>query len=748
MKKILLSLSSMMLVLINIPSNILYASSENLSTLTISGKNGENIEGKFEVTKIDGSNVIKTTIIENGNFVIEGTSLDEVAEQIVVEPNFNGSITIKNLKLFYNDSYYASAPIDIDASSNVELIIDGENSIRAPQYYPAIGFYGDDNSGTLTLSSINDGYLYALGGGSDAAAIGGASTIKASPNSGNIIINSGNYDISSFGAAGSGIGSGANGGNIKKIEINGGTINAIAQGSTSSGAAIGAGASSSVDEIIINGGIINASCINKYGSNTKGAAIGSGSYGSVKSITINGGIITTNTDYGVGIGSGINYSTTKNIDKIEINGGTIKTTHNNESVINSIGITDGSSNSVQDIIINGGSINTKHFSKEVKDKNNNELISLIITDLNSFNGVKVDDVDYKITFIDEDKSLYLYVTKNNHQITISNDENDITYNAIYDNINDNFTIEKDNEEESFPWEEINAIPTIEANDLSLKLNSLFNDEIAKANVTAYDEEEGNLTDKIQVIYNNVDTSIIGNYQVTYQVSDSKLATCTKTINVEVYEELTPINYLPVITGENKTIEVGSVFNDEIAKQGISAEDKEDGNLTDRIQVSKNDVNPNLIGVYHVEFKVEDNDGGVSFLTIEVQVIEKAIINYPTIDAQDITLYLNDEFNDNIALQNVSAYDVEDEDLSDQVRVIKNNVDTSKTGTYEVIYEVKDSDNNVTQKKINVYVINHDDSPVKNNDLTPLSITLISVGGGVVFIGILVGIYFLFIKKKK
>lgn len=48
-----------------------------------------------------------------------------------------------------------TAPIDIYASTNVNLIIEGNNSIRVPQYYPAIGFYGDDATNTLTLSSGN-----------------------------------------------------------------------------------------------------------------------------------------------------------------------------------------------------------------------------------------------------------------------------------------------------------------------------------------------------------------------------------------------------------------------------------------------------------------------------------------------------------------------------------------------------------------------------------------------------------------
>lgn len=96
-----------------------------------------------------------------------------------------------------------TAPIDIYASSNVNLIIEGNNSIRVPQYYPAIGFYSDDATNTLTLSSETNGYLYALSGSKGASAIGGSANsflfINTSPNVCDIVINSGEYKLHSLG---------------------------------------------------------------------------------------------------------------------------------------------------------------------------------------------------------------------------------------------------------------------------------------------------------------------------------------------------------------------------------------------------------------------------------------------------------------------------------------------------------------------------------------------------------------------
>lgn len=54
----------------------------------------------------------------------------------------------------------------------------------------------------------------------------------------------------------------------------------------------------------------------------------------------------------------------------------------------------------------------------------------------------------------------------------------------------------------------------------------------KNNATASDEEDGNLTQKM-IITGNVDTSQLGTYEVTYQVTDSKGASDSKTILVQV-----------------------------------------------------------------------------------------------------------------------------------------------------------------------------------------------------------------------
>lgn len=83
------------------------------------------------------------------------------------------------------------------------------------------------------------------------------------------------------------------------------------------------------------------------------------------------------------------------------------------------------------------------------------------------------------------------------------------------------------------WVPINAAPVIKATDKTLTVGDTFD---PKADVTAKDKEDGNLTDKIEILKNTVDPSKPGVYEVTYKVTDSKGASCTKTIKVTVKEK--------------------------------------------------------------------------------------------------------------------------------------------------------------------------------------------------------------------
>ena len=245
-------------------------------------------------------------------------------------------------------------------------------------------------------------------------------------------------------------------------------------------------------------------------------------------------------------------------------------------------------------------------------------------------------------------------------------------------------------------EPLNAAPIIKAEDKTLTVGDTFD---PKADVTATDAEDGNLTDKIEILNNEVDTTKPGKYEVTYKVTDTKGASYTKTITVTVNPKMEVLNAIPTIKAEDKTLTVGDTFD---PKADVTAEDVEDGNLTDKIEILKNEVDTTKPGKYEVTYKVTDNQGASRIKTITVTVNPKMeVLNaIPTIKAEDKTLTVGDTFDPKA---DVTAEDVEDGDLTDKIEILKNEVDTTKPGKYEVTYKVTDNQGASRTKTITVTV---------------------------------------------
>ena len=260
-------------------------------------------------------------------------------------------------------------------------------------------------------------------------------------------------------------------------------------------------------------------------------------------------------------------------------------------------------------------------------------------------------------------------------------------------------------------EVLNEAPVIHATDKTITVGDTFD---PMAGVTATDTEDGNLTTKIEVKKNDVDTTTPGKYEVTYKVTDNQGASFTKSITVTVNPKMEVLNEAPVIHATDKTITVGDTFD---PMAGVTATDAEDGNLTTKIEVKKNDVDTTKAGKYEVTYKVTDNQGATRTKTIAVTVNPKMeVLNEaPTIDAADKTITVGDTFDPKAG---VTAKDAEDGDLTNKIEVVKNTVDTKKAGEYEVTYKVIDSDGATRTKTIKVTVKEKAPAPSTDKDKTP------------------------------
>lgn len=153
------------------------------------------------------------------------------------------------------------------------------------------------------------------------------------------------------------------------------------------------------------------------------------------------------------------------------------------------------------------------------------------------------------------------------------------------------------------------------------------------------------------------------------------------------EELPQVNKAPELKGiKDVTLTVGDAFD---AREGVTASDKEDGDLTDEIVIT-GEVDTEVAGTYELVYSVSDYEGletsATRTITVEEVVVEPNTA--PELKGiKDVTLTAFDAFD---AMAGVTAFDKEDGDLTDAI-VIEGEVDPEVVGTYELVYSVSDSE---------------------------------------------------------
>lgn len=128
--------------------------------------------------------------------------------------------------------------------------------------------------------------------------------------------------------------------------------------------------------------------------------------------------------------------------------------------------------------------------------------------------------------------------------------------------------------------------------------------------TASDNADGDLTMSV-VVSGTVDTNTIGQYTLTYSVTDSADNSTSTTRTVTVAEFTPDDQTAPVISlvGGNRTLTVGDTWSE----PGFSATDDVDGDLTNQVTVTGT-VDTSKAGSYNLVYSVTDaagNEGSTS-----------------------------------------------------------------------------------------------------------------------------------------
>lgn len=150
---------------------------------------------------------------------------------------------------------------------------------------------------------------------------------------------------------------------------------------------------------------------------------------------------------------------------------------------------------------------------------------------------------------------------------------------------------------------------------------------------------------------------------------------------------------PVFSGiSDVRVHHGSSFD---PYAGVTASDKEDGDLTNSITV-EGSVDVNTVGTYVLVYSVKDSDNNETKQSRTV-VVYSLVPEFEGVT--DTTIQLGDAFD---PMAGVKATDAEDGDLTNQVRV-EGSVDVNVLGVYDLVYRVTDSANQTTTAQRSVIV---------------------------------------------
>lgn len=145
---------------------------------------------------------------------------------------------------------------------------------------------------------------------------------------------------------------------------------------------------------------------------------------------------------------------------------------------------------------------------------------------------------------------------------------------------------------------------------------------------------------------SIDTNQVGMYEVSYSVTNSNDRTTRKSSTIVVYDK-------PTITESSLSrIELNSVEHTEEAiinrlKEAVIVSDDDDTlyNKTTKLEVLKQNVNPNEEGIYDVDYKATDLYGEETVKTIPIQVSRTINVSVPTTIPFQVVTNLKDKTTD-------------------------------------------------------------------------------------------------------
>lgn len=241
--------------------------------------------------------------------------------------------------------------------------------------------------------------------------------------------------------------------------------------------------------------------------------------------------------------------------------------------------------------------------------------------------------------------------------------------------------------------EDNTMPVISIEDEMIEVSFETTREELLQGVTAYDEKDKDITDKIIVesVSRFIDDGIC---KVTYAVcdNDNNVANATRKIKYKNYES------------PKFSLKQGlcfSIYEKINIADAICAADCIDGDITKNIIITSDDFSSSTAGVFDLEISVSNSKGDTSIINLPLVVEDKSVMA-PKIELSQYLIYVKPGEEIDFQKYIVKAQDRIENDITKDVR-IETNTNLNTPGTYSIHYYVTDSDGVSGHTILNVIV---------------------------------------------
>ncbi len=227
----------------------------------------------------------------------------------------------------------------------------------------------------------------------------------------------------------------------------------------------------------------------------------------------------------------------------------------------------------------------------------------------------------------------------------------------------------------------------------IEINSSFDDLY---NVEAYDYNNIEITEKIEVDRYDLELTQLGIYLITYRIEDNEGNRFDQDVTVQVVDTVKPTieNY------QDLTIEVHTIKEEYNWWEGIIVEDNSNLEVTRSIDFTN--LNIDELGEYNITYIVKDSSGNEISETVKVEIIDTTP---PEIIADNISFNLSDQITDYDFKSIIEVTDNYDGEIDlEKIYVDKHNVNFNEPGIYKVFIYASDSKGNFSTKIISIAII--------------------------------------------